>query len=439
MSSTVSSNGRDVATPCPFPTPFRLFPGVNGIAVQHFGAGAAYTAGTGVGLPYASTAEMTFRQGGSSNPPIFGGTQNAPRVMNCSIHYSTVSGFARATQYGEGCGGLAQYQSWYESFPAQTFDLGGTAATPNGLLHVASGSTYTVIPTTGAWFTPTSAPLALANESVSAALPLGFTFPFALGAPTTQVFVCDNGYLWLQPGGIADFTPAVNELLAQGPRLAPLWTALTPSAGSIHFDVDPNGTIAYVTWLNVPATGTGAAISMQVALFANGDFEYRYGAETISTLGTFALAGVSTGGGALDPGNRDVSATLPFVMGPDMVVPDLELDASARPVIGTTVQLVTTNAPAAAAVGVTFLSFTKIDPGIDLGPFGMPDCSLYANLDVALTTLVIAGSGSVPFAIPNNPALAGLLVAAQSGVLHPPANPLGLISSNGLELVLDLL
>jgi hypothetical protein len=441
VSSTVTSMGRDVATPCPFPTPFQLQPGVNGIAVQHFGAGAAYTAGTGVGLPYSSTAEMTFRQGGASNPPIFNGTQNAPRVMNCAIHYTPVGGFATATAYGDGCGGTAQFQSWYENFPAQTFDLGGTATTVNSILHLANPSGYTVVPGTGAWFTPTSAPLALANDSLSPPQPLGFTFAMPNAAPTTSVVVADDGYLWLQPGGIADFTPAVNELLTQGARIAPLWVSLTPSTGAIHFDVDPLGNVAYVTWLGVQATGAaGATITMQVALFASGDFEFRYGQETISQLGnTFALAGVSTGGGALDPGNRDVSATLPFVLAPDLVVPDLAHAASARPVLGTTIQLVTTNAPAAAIVGLTFLSFTKIDPGVDLTALGMPGCSLYQSLDVALTMPVAGGAGSVPFAIPGNTVFLGLLVATQSGVLHPPANPLGLLSSNGVELVLNSL
>jgi hypothetical protein len=438
VSSTVSSSGRDVPTQCPFPTPFRLLPGINGIAVQHFGAGAAYTAGTGVGQPFASTAEMTLLQGGSSNPPIFVGTQNAPRVMNCSIHYTPVGGFATASTYGQGCGGIAQYQSWYENFPAQTFDLGGTATTTRSILHVATATGYVVVPGTGQWFTPTSAALPLANDSVSGPHALGFTFAMPNAAPTPSVWVADDGYLWLQAGGIADFTPAVNELLTQGARMAPLWLSMNPSGG-IHFDLDPLGNVAYVTWLNVPATGAaGAAITMQVALFANGDFEFRYGPETVSTAGnTFALAGVSTGGGVLDPGNRDVSATLPFTLGPDLQVPNVAHAASARPVLGSTIQLQTTNAPAAAIVGLTFLSVTKIDPGIDLTALGMPGCRLYQNLDVALTTPLAAGSGSQPFPIPSSLALIGFLVATQAGVLHPPANALGLLSSNGVELRLD--
>ena len=440
VSGTVTSNGRDVPTPCPFAAPFRLQPGINGIAVQHFGAGAAYTAGTGVGLPYASTAEMTLRQGGSSNPPIFGGTQNAPRVMNCRIHYTPVGGFAAATSYGHGCGGVANFSSYYENFTPLAFDLGGSATAVRSIQHLANGTGYTVVPGAGNWFTPTSAPLGLGNEAISAAQPLGFSFALPGAAATTAVYVGDNGYLWLGSGGIADFTPAVNELLTQGARLAPLWMALDPTAGSIHFDTDPLNNAAYVTWLGMRETGNAAAtVDMQVALFASGDFEFRYGAETISTASnTFALTGMSPGGGALDPGNRDLTATMPFVTAPDLVVPDVLLSTSARPVLGTTINLTTANVPAAGLLGIQFLSFTKLDPGFDLGGLGMPGCALYQSMDVALTFPLAGGAGSQPFPIPNNLAFIGLVVAAQSGALVPPANPLGLLSSNGVELLLDV-
>jgi hypothetical protein len=441
VSNTVSSSGRDVPTVCPFPTPFRLQPGINGIAVQHFGAGAAYTAGTAVGAVYSQTAEVAFKQGGSSNPPIFGGTQNAPRVMNCNIHYVPVGGFASASNYGHGCGGSATFASYYENFPALAFDLGGTATTVNTLLHINNGNGYTVVPGPGTWFTPVSAPLALANDSVSSAQPLGFAFPRPNATAVNQVFVADDGYLWLETTGIADFTPAVNELLTQGARLAPLWMSLNSASGQVHFDTDPVSNAAYVTWVNVPQTGAaGATITMQVAFFANGDFEFRYGAETISTLGnSFGLTGIAQGGGGLDPGNRDLSATLPFLTGPDLVVPDMALAASARPVIGTTISLDTSDVPATGAFGIQFVSVTKIDPGFDLTALGMPGCVASQGLDVGLTLAFAGGAASQPFAIPNSAALSGFLVAAQSVALVPGANPFGLISSNGVELILDLL
>lgn len=441
VSNTVTSNGRNVATPCPFPTPFRLQPGLNGIAVQHFGAGAAYTAGTGTGAIYSSTAEMDFRQGGASNPPIFGGTQNAPRVMNCSIHYTPVGGFATAAPYGSGCGGISNHASYYENFPSRTFDLGGGATTVNSLLHIATPTGYLVTPGSGAWFTPTSAPLGLTDNSVSAPQPLGFTFTMPNGTPTTNVWICDDGYLWLNAAGIADFTPAVNELLTQGARLAPCWMALQPTGGAIHFDTDPANNAAYVTWLGVPETGNAASnVTMQVALFANGDVEFRYGQESLSTQSnTFALVGMSPGGGALDPGNRDLSATMPFQTAPDLVTPDLLLAASARPVIGTTISLDTTNVPASCVLGATIFSLTKFDPGIDLTPLGMPGCERYVGLDATVVFFPVGGVGSQAFAVPNNTAFVGVFVTTQSACLVPGANQLGAISSNGVELGFDTL
>lgn len=441
VSNTVTSNGRNVATPCPFATPFRLQPGLNGIAVQHFGAGAAYTAGTGTGAIYSSTAEMDFRQGGASNPPIFGGTQNAPRVMNCSIHYTPVGGFATAAPYGSGCGGISNHASYYENFPSRTFDLGGGATTVNSLLHIATSTGYLVTPGTGAWFTPTSAPLALTDNSVSAAQPLGFTFTMPNGTPTTDVWICDDGYIWVNAAGIADFTPAVNELLTQGARIAPCWMALQPTGGAIHFDTDPTNNAAYVTWLGVPETGNSASnVTMQVAMFANGDVEFRYGQESLSTQSnTFALVGMSPGGGALDPGNRDLSATMPFQTAPDLVTPDLVLAASARPVIGTTISLDTTNVPASCALGASIFSLTKFDPGIDLTALGMPGCERYVGLDATVVFFPVGGVGSQAFAVPNNTAFVGVVMTVQSACLVPGVNQLGAISSNGVELGFDTL
>lgn len=441
VSNTVTSSGRDVPTPCPFPAPFRLQPGLTGVAVQHFGAGVAYTAGTGVGQIYRSTAEMDFRQGGSANPPIFFvGTQNAPRVMNCSIHYTPLGGFAAATPYGTGCGGSQSYRSYYENFPSQTFDLGGSASTVTTLQHIRTQNGYIVIPGSGAWFTPQSAPLAIAGNTISAAQPLGFAFSLPNGTPSSNVWICDDGYIWLEAAGIADFTPAVNELLTQGARLAPCWMSLDPSGGAIHFDTDPANNAAYVTWLNVPETGnTASRITMQVALFQNGDYEFRYGAETLSTSSnTFALVGMSPGGGVLDPGNRDLSATMPFETGPDLVTPNLVMSTTARPVIGTTMVLDTTNIPAGSPLGAVIFGLVKHDPGIGLGGFGMTGCFQLLSLDAQAVFLPVGGAATQNFTVPNNPAFAGVFVRSQSAVLAPGVNAAGAITSNAIELAIDV-
>lgn len=434
VSNTVTSAGRDNPTPCTFPTPIQLVPGITGVAVQHFGAGAAYTAGTGVGLPYASTAEMTLLQGGSANPPIFNGTQNAPRVMNCSIHYTPVGGFASASAIGDGCGGVAEYASYYENFPPLGFDLGGSAAAVNSILHSWTGNGYVASPGTGQWFTPANA-IGLGNNAVSAAQPLGFTFPLSNGTSTTDVWVCDDGYLWLDGAGIADFTPAVNEFLAQGFRMAPCWMSLTPSS-DIYFDLDPGGNAAYVTWLDVAETGNASSrITMQVALFSNGDFEFRYSDETLSTVGnTFALVGVSPGGGVLDPNNRDVSASLPFVLAPDNVVPDLALSPATRPVLGTSWDLTVSEIPASTVFGVHIFSLN--DPMVaDLGFLGMPGCQLRAGIDYVGGPWTPATSTfTYSFPVPSvPPALVGVDLFTQAATFsNPPVNAFGAITSNGV-------
>jgi hypothetical protein len=303
------------------------------------------------------------------------------------------------------------------------------------VLHVATGTGYVVGTGSGAWFPPVNA-LALANGTVSAAQPLGFSFSLPNGTPTTDVWVCDDGYLWLNSQGIADFTPAVNELLAQGARLAPCWMSLDAS-GSVYFDTDPVNNVAYVTWLNSPETGNAAStISMQVALFASGDFEYRYGPETLSTLGnTFGLVGMSPGGGALDPGNRDLSATLPFLTAPDLVTPDLALSSPTRPVLGTTWDLSVDDIPVTTLFGVHI--FGTADPGIlDLALLGLPGCQLRTSLDVIVGPW-LPGGASFAYGLPvpaGPPSLIGLELFTQAATFgNPPTNAFGAITSNGFK------
>lgn len=437
VSNTVPSNGRNIATPCPFPTPFTLQPGLHGIAVQHWGTGAAYTAGTAVGNLYRSTAEMDFLEGGASNPPIFVGTQNAPRVMNCSIHYQPLGGFAAATPYGRGCGGSRQYSSYYQSFGASTFDLGGSASSVRTLHHTNIGTGYVAAPGASAWYTPQSPDLLLANESLSAALPLGFTFTPAGGTPTTNIWVCDNGYLWLNAPGRVDFTPGAIELLTEGARMCPLWISLRPGGGSIHFDTDPTNGVAYVTWLAVPEdSASGAFVTMQVALYSNGDFEYRWADETIgASSSTFGLVGYSPGGGAQDPGNTDISATVPIVTGPDRVVPDLSL-SSDRPVMGSNMTIQFHDLPTGTLFGFLVVSDLQVLPGIQPLP-GLGSCVQLVGLQSVTGFLPAGPTHFMNLGIPVAPQFVGATFHSQAIALTPGINAAGVASSNGVTWLVD--
>ena len=115
---------------------------------------------------------------------------------------------------------------------------------------------------------------------------------------------------------------------------------------------------------------------------------------------------------------------------------DLALSANGPPTLGSTIQLVTTNVPSGTSLGFTFLSFTKFDPGIDLSSNGMPGCWQFVGLDVVTTFLPSGSVGVVPFQLPNSITFGGAEVRSQSATLSPATTPLGVITSNGIELVL---
>ena len=116
----------------------------------------------------------------------------------------------------------------------------------------------------------------------------------------------------------------------------------------------------------------------------------------------------------------------------------MQLRASARPVIGTSIDLASSSIPPAGLLGLTIFGFTEYGNGIDLAFLGMPTCSLYSSLDVLASFLPAIGSGSTPLSIPNVPGLAGTIVSSQSAVMVPGINPFGFVSSNGVRLTLNV-
>jgi hypothetical protein len=117
----------------------------------------------------------------------------------------------------------------------------------------------------------------------------------------------------------------------------------------------------------------------------------------------------------------------------------LRLVAASRPITGTTANLVVSELPGASPLGILLLSFTQFNPGIDLTPLGMPTCFQYSGTDVP-TFFVPAGSSfTYPLVVPNNPSLSGLPVYSQAAAFAASLNPLGIITSNGLAMVLGTL
>jgi hypothetical protein len=112
----------------------------------------------------------------------------------------------------------------------------------------------------------------------------------------------------------------------------------------------------------------------------------------------------------------------------------LALAASPRPVVGSTVNLNTANVPANSGIGAVILSYTQHNPGLDLTGLGMAGCRQYVGLDATRFFFPSSGTGTVPLAVPNNPALSGLHLFTQSAAFSSGANVLGVVSSNGVDL-----
>lgn len=71
----------------------------------------------------------------------------------------------------------------------------------------------------------------------------------------------------------------------------------------------------------------------------------------------------------------------------------------------------------------------------DLGPVGAPGCVL--GIDVAATWYTLAlgdGSAQFPFVLTNSPAVLGEWIRFQAAVLDPPANALGLVTSQAKKV-----
>ncbi len=116
----------------------------------------------------------------------------------------------------------------------------------------------------------------------------------------------------------------------------------------------------------------------------------------------------------------------------------LVLGATGLPTIGNPLfDLVVSNVPAASPIVFVAFGSLVVNPGVDLGPFGMAGCFAHTNLDLGLfgPAVVFGTSAPFPLPIPNDPSLAGALLATQ-GVSLSAATVLGLASSNGLQLIL---
>ncbi len=353
------------------------------------------------------------------------------RLYVCATGSRTVVVFdltgtaAIAEANGSGCPGSAS-QAFYELFAAGSADLAGRSlrCTPNNEsgFDVSWG---------GSWDPNFANALALSDDSLSGPHALGFSFPVPGSAATTAIDVCSNGFAWLQSGSSssAATTPSATSLLNSPARIAALWMDLNPAAagsGSVYFDTFP--THAMVTWDRVyryGGTSSADAHSVQLQFYPDGEFVLAYRA-----LGNAysQMVGFSPGPGTTDPGNSDLTAAVPFHTSDRR---PLTLAADTRPVLGSTIHLITGNVPT-NSLGLG-LRLGLSNPVLDLTPLGMPGCTLLS--DGELTTLPVGPSGVTTLPIPSQPGLLGFPIPLQSFAMAPGINAAGIATSNGVTLV----
>jgi hypothetical protein len=159
--------------------------------------------------------------------------------------------------------------------------------------------------------------LGVGDDTVFGIQPIGFAFPLN-GTTYTDAHVCTNGFVWLSNAGVpaagaANYTATTAEFVAQGPRVAPLWTDLNiiaSNGGQCY--INSGATECKITWKNAVCFGQTTIFDVQCVLRIDGSVEYRYGPGVTNNgtfgLGYIAIVGATPGGGVVLPAASDLSA-----------------------------------------------------------------------------------------------------------------------------------
>lgn len=330
--------------------------------------------------------------------------------------------------FGEGCpdGSLL-----YEQFAPGTFDLGGGLSLdwiPNG------GQGYTV--TRGiATFLPFAGGLivGLGDDALSGPIALGFSFPYPTGLrSTTQIDICSNGYVYLEPGTITSTRccdGSGNVLRAfrnDTPSWALLGTDLDPGrGGTVWFNTAPG--VAWVTWDQIQEDGQPGLNTCQIQFWASGQVSMIWTSVAVQAHNT--IVGWSGGHGVDDDGSFDFSVHPIHDMGASSGPLTISAPLASLPTIGRTFVVDIGNVPSNALAGALLLATSTAN--VDLGGIGMTGCRLYVGSELPSFPVVLnPPTGSVTMPIPNLASLAGFVMHAQQAVFAPNVTTLGVATSN---------
>ena len=338
---------------------------------------------------------------------------------------------AQVVSQGSGCGGTADYSSFYELVSTMGMDLSGQRITGTA---TTTGFDITLAPGPGF------------------AVPLGSSLLVGIGdddtvdsttvGGTLGMFIGSNGWMATAAGNTNHWAPTGASFSLNPAAAAYAWTDLQPNAtgsGGIYYD--EIGTVARVTYDNVFGWGTTAGNSIQITIdTADGDFTIEFGALSTANPENW-LAGYSNGGPVVDPGSIDITAVAPLSLTQvTNVVLDLALNAIGRPVQGASnvaFEVTTSNIPASAISHLAILGLMA--PPAPLDAVGMPGCFLNASIVSLDLQIGIGASGDYTWTAMTLPAgpmfFSGFEFNVQSVIFDTGANNflgMGALTSNGL-------
>ncbi|MFT4843851.1 MAG: hypothetical protein ACI8UD_002582 [Planctomycetota bacterium] len=171
-----------------------------------------------------------------------------------------------------------------------------------------------------ACFEPAGTPMGIGQDTISAAQPIGFAFPFA-GNTYTDIHISDHGICWLSNAGVPAppaaaaplvYSPVGADLALNGPVICPLWTDTIPGAIGDVF-LGGTATTFTATWQDMVSFGGTQTFSFQMTLTDLGEIKFVYDANATnnSTFGGVSdngVVGCSPGAGAVIPASVDLSS-----------------------------------------------------------------------------------------------------------------------------------
>ena len=480
----VVSNGPNVATPLNL----TLGLPVAGGSIQAFyvtvtnGTAMNYTNGSVTGALYASSPELEFYEGSGLAYP-FNANFN-PRVWNGTIYYTSAPGQATKESYGASCDFPSQFGELFAQ--GDPVDLANTSwtFTDNGAgrwIVAAGGIPYDAASAQAAgtditdpaspWTTWTSSSSASWDDATLVLTPSAgpFTYPDATAgasASAAQVSINTNGSIrfgdqgtdnsFAFNGGNGNVAAVFGGTAGPAlPNLALFFNDLNPDiagggGGTIWIEDNVGGGSGglRVTWDSVPNWDAGAGVpaelnDLQLTILPGLMFlSFGPNVGNGGSAGNAGIVGWSQGDSSADNRVDWTVDMVSFTSGSGYVGPTT--DASASPVLGTTVDLTVSGLQPTAVVGGFVIGLTQLNPGIPLsGTLGV-NCELLATLDKVEVALNVGGVAQYSLPIPNNNSLIGAAIYAQgfgldAALVGPSGgelNSLGATMGNGVKLTL---